>query len=82
MPAVCRSCKAPIRWAKTESGKSMPLDIEPVADGNVVVDDIGVAHVLKDRAAINESLLLGPDTLSFKSHFVTCAFADTHRRKP
>lgn len=25
----CRACSAPIRWAKTERGKKMPLDEKP-----------------------------------------------------
>lgn len=35
----CRGCEAPIRWAKTASGKAMPLDATPNRDGNVVIDD-------------------------------------------
>jgi hypothetical protein len=33
----CRSCEAPIVWAKTANNRRMPLDPEPVPDGNVWV---------------------------------------------
>jgi hypothetical protein len=29
MADVCKSCKAPVRWAVTENGRLMPLDREP-----------------------------------------------------
>jgi hypothetical protein len=35
---VCRSCGASIEWAITPNGKKMPLDKEPVADGNILVE--------------------------------------------
>ncbi len=35
--AECRSCKAPIVWAKTEAGKLMPLDPMPVVTGTVAL---------------------------------------------
>lgn len=38
-PKQCRSCGAQIYWAKTEAGKSMPVDAEPVPDGNVILFD-------------------------------------------
>lgn len=30
--AACRSCQAPIFWAMTETGKSMPIDREGDSD--------------------------------------------------
>jgi hypothetical protein len=33
--APCRSCKAPIIWARTAAGKLMPVDPEPTEGGNV-----------------------------------------------
>lgn len=51
MPA-CRGCRRPIRWEKTRTGKSMPLDREPRDDGNVVLRVLSagagvIAHVLR-----------------------------------
>lgn len=35
----CRSCRAPIVWAKnTTTGGSMPVDLYPAAGGNVVLE--------------------------------------------
>lgn len=36
--AECNSCGAPIRWVVVaKSGKKMPLDRDPVANGNIVM---------------------------------------------
>jgi hypothetical protein len=36
----CRSCDAPITWAVTRKGRRIPLDPEPVAGGNIKVQEI------------------------------------------
>lgn len=64
----CRTCGAPIFWAKTQAGKAIPIDKEPVPRGNMVVTD-GVAIVVKPH-----------DGLAYVSHFATCAQSDQHRR--
>lgn len=69
----CRSCDAPIRWARTEAGKSMPLDPNPVPDGNVVLLDDDRVHVLH----ADESADGAP---TYVSHFATCPKAKDHRR--
>lgn len=72
----CRSCSAPIIWIKTSAtGKPMPLDRDPVPDGNVVIRD-GLAVVLTAEES--------PDTTRrFLSHFSTCPDGKAHRkRKP
>ena len=38
-PHQCKSCSAPIYWARTEAGKSMPVDAAPTSDGTVVLTD-------------------------------------------
>lgn len=60
----CRGCSAAIAWAKTERGKPIPLDPEPVPDGNIVVTDAGIAHFLRST-----EMATGP---RYVSHFVTC----------
>jgi hypothetical protein len=48
---ACRSCKAPVIWARSaKTGKAMPLQDAP-EDGNVIVDGFGKAHVFADHAA-------------------------------
>jgi hypothetical protein len=78
MPETCRTCKAPIRWAVTAAGHLMPLDVEPVADGNLRLDrDIDgetprVLAVPKRYRTADEPL--------YVAHFRTCPYADHHRR--
>lgn len=72
---TCRSCGAPITWARTSKGKRIPLDPDPVENGNVVVTDDGLATVLSVERLAN---VTGP---RFVSHFVTCPFARQHRRR-
>lgn len=73
----CRSCQAPIRWAVTEAGKRIPVDVEPTPDGNMLLslDDPPVAAVVRPG-----ELQLVDDGQRFVSHFATCEFADQHRR--
>lgn len=67
----CRSCNAPIVWARTEAGKNMPLDVAPTINGNIELRS-GIAHyVTPDHNAIGQR---------FTSHFATCEFAKAHRR--
>lgn len=75
----CRWCNKPMQWARTERGKSMPLDPNPSERGNVRVVN-GVATVLGGlelHAAqeANEVLRI--------SHFATCQspFNPSNRRK-
>lgn len=73
--SACRSCGAPLRWAVTAKGRRLPLDPEPAATGNVVVDATGAARVLsplEPRPA---------DVPLYLSHFATCPDANIHRRR-
>lgn len=67
----CRSCGAAITWARSEDGRAMPIDKDPVAGGNLVVEN-GVARVA------------APDLFDQRprhvSHFATCPQAKEHRR--
>lgn len=73
--ARCTSCQAPIFWAVSAStGKTMPIDAAPTADGNIVIE-AGRAKVLGaiERAA------LPPGTNRYRSHFSTCPHAGQWR---
>lgn len=74
--ATCRSCGAPIRWVRTRAGKAMPLDAEPVATGNVVLGEDGVARVLT-RKQVEGGGIVGD---RYVSHHATCPQASQHRR--
>lgn len=85
---VCRSCEAPVTWAITKNGKSMPLDRDPVEGGNVRLtgqtvightgregpecEVIGAGTFTEDELAANEP--------RYVSHFATCPKASSHRR--
>lgn len=64
----CRSCAAPIFWVGTKHGKSMPLDVKAVPNGNIELED-EIAVVVR------------PDgSKRFVSHFTTCPNATNHRK--
>lgn len=69
--STCRSCQKEIIWAKTTSGKAMP--IERAVDGNLVVVK-GVAHVIPK----GDEPVAGMQR--FVSHFATCVNAASHRK--
>lgn len=79
--ARCRSCRAPILWAVTADGESMPVDPHPATNGNVLLTRQGgrlIAGVLSRKdAARKRATRAVPLHLS---HFATCPNADTHRR--
>jgi hypothetical protein len=70
----CKSCGAQIEWVRTESGKAMPLDIDPVDDGNLVVVG-GVAS--KWTPELDAAGIPPPRRVS---HFVTCPNAGDWRK--
>ena len=76
--ATCRSCEAPILWAKTaKTGKAIPLNPEPVpADtpGALVIIN-GAAY---GKTAIDRIGTIGASW--YVSHFATCPNAAKHRR--
>lgn len=73
MSAACRSCDAPIVWARTAAGRSMPLDAAPAIGGNVTVE--------RDAAGkLTATVWPGPVAGGYVSHFTTCPHADEHRR--
>lgn len=72
---TCKSCGRPIIWARTESGKAMPLDAQPVdaakVEGTCILDQ-GVARF----GAIDTA----PGVPHYVSHFATCPNAAAHRK--
>ena len=73
---TCRSCSASIRWALTTKGRRIPLDPDPVPDGNLVLVD-GVAYSLPALATLRPELEVPAER--FVSHFATCPQAGDHR---
>ena len=74
--ALCKSCEARILWVLTSKGSKMPLDPEPVADGNMVVEPGGTLRTVKKK----DANAIPFETPRYKSHFATCKFAASHRK--
>lgn len=71
--STCGSCAAPVIWAVTVTGKTMPVDPTPAEDGNLwLVKGKGDAPV-----ALKAGDHVQPER--YKSHFATCPNADQHR---
>jgi hypothetical protein len=78
MSARCGSCRSAIEWARTEAGKSVPIDALPVADGNLAVRRVdGELHT----RVVRPDEVLGPDEKRGVSHFATCPNAGQHRKR-
>lgn len=73
MPA-CKSCGARVIWARTEKGRSMPVDYTPLADGGNIRLDHGADAPIAVYVSGPQS---GP---RYVSHFATCKFAASHRK--
>lgn len=41
---TCQGCGAEVIWCLTAANRRMPVDAEPCADGNLMIDDRGVAR--------------------------------------
>jgi len=64
----CKSCQAPILWAKSFAGNSMPLDATATPGGQWQVDERGIAYT--DKSA----------PLGHVSHFATCPDAKRFKK--
>jgi hypothetical protein len=75
----CGSCDAPIIWARTLTGRSMPVDAEPSDSGTVLLE-LRQGFV---RATVYDAvtaLSLAPVRELRTSHFATCPDADKWRK--
>jgi hypothetical protein len=75
---TCRSCGAEILWAETERGKRMPVDKEPVADGNLGLFYLGDQDEPQIRP-LDAAPQLFDTEVRYVSHFATCPDAAEHR---
>jgi hypothetical protein len=73
----CSACHAEIRFAKTSTGKSMPLDANPNPEGPIVLTGHPGVVTFLSEAEKNDGQL----RYRFTSHFATCPKADQFRRK-
>jgi len=76
MSTTCSTCGAEVIWARTVTGRLMPVDPEPVPGGNI--------ELIKpnDPREPLEAHVVTPwfGEKRHVSHFVGCPQADQHRR--
>jgi ferric-dicitrate binding protein FerR (iron transport regulator) len=76
-PKRCRSCQAPIFWARTEAGRAMPVDAAPTPDGRVVLYDRGGTVMAR---TLKEGEQLRPGEKGRRPHHQTCPQAKEWRQ--
>lgn len=64
----CKGCGAPILWAKSQAGNSMPLDATATPGGQWQVEN-GIAFTDKSKPT------------GHVSHFATCPKRDSFRKR-
>ena len=74
---VCRYCGQRIRWVRTVNDSRMPINLDTVPHGNVVIIDT-VAHVLT-AAQLHDGAGLPPHR--WVHHATTCPGVADRRRK-
>lgn len=77
--ATCRSCGAALVWRRTAKGNAIPLDAEPVSDGNVL--DAGEDSPVVILAVGGLVPLDAPAGVLRVSHLATCPDAAKCRRR-
>lgn len=77
---TCRSCHAPVRWVLTAHGKRMPIDPEPVSDGNVWIDHYEAGTPVVEVALSGDGVPAAAAE-RFQSHFVSCPQRDEWRKR-
>lgn len=89
------SCGAPIEWAETPTGASMPYEPEPAADGDLELEQVyrggdepvTVAHVVGGAPAVHaeqlglELAVEQRELERYRSHWARCPDAPTWRRE-
>lgn len=74
----CRSCGARITWLRSLSGKSIPVDEDPVEGGNIVV--LGPSDSCRVYRNAEAAQSENPDKPRYVSHFATCPQAGEWRK--
>ena len=78
----CRSCGAEIKWIKMVSGKAHPVNpykrtiVKNEGKEALVTED---GQIIYGRFASYED---GANASGYISHFATCPYASSHRRRP
>lgn len=72
--AYCRSCGAPILWARTQAGVPIPLDRDPTPEGNLVEEEDGRVRVIAGPLEVPTG------TTIYMPHHATCPDGAAWRR--
>lgn len=78
-PSRCKSCGAPIEWARTKAGKSMPVDNDPAPDGTIELVDLPGKPPL---AIVHGQPTDEYGEVRYRTHFATCPQANDWRTDP
>lgn len=78
--SACKSCGEPIRWATTVRRKAMPLDPEPVEQGNVDLQWIDAEEIAIVLGPLEAEAARGAGRELYVSHFATCPHGPAHRK--
>ena len=77
----CRSCRAPIVWARTAfNGTPIPVNPDPTDDGNLLVELFGEGDRLVATVLPPGDVRITEET-TYTSHFVTCPDGDQWRKR-
>lgn len=77
-PCEGRGCTAQVIWATTANVRPMPVDVEPVADGNVLLSWVNGTVRAEVIGARGQARLFG--RTRYRSHFTSCPDADRFRK--
>jgi hypothetical protein len=77
-PCDGRGCTALIVWATTANVRPMPVDPEPVGDGNVLLSWVNGAVRAEVIGKSGQARLFG--RTRYRSHFASCPAAGDFRR--
>lgn len=78
----CRSCNADIFWCLSSLGKNIPIDAEPVDNGNLYIVKNGFRYL---AISVNANTTIAEvcrkeNREKYISHFATCPHANQHRK--
>lgn len=71
----CKSCQAPIRFVVMTTGGTMPLDYDPMPEGNIVIGEDGRGEVLSG------GIFDATEGPRYRSHFVSCPASAKFRKR-
>lgn len=80
--STCSKCGKPIIWIKTRRGKAMPCDPDRIAIRRTSAGELNVITEQGEAVRGSRELKQGqPVIYGYTSHFATCPYADSFRRR-